>query len=254
MLFGVAMGHTGGVTRSNSSDMYDDAAAPCGGGLPEPYLRPAGGKVWQAEIVEKRSRFIAYARRTADEMAARAFIDEIRAEHPAARHHCPAYAIHQVGQNALRHSSDDGEPSGTAGRPILAVIDGAGLMDLTVVVVRYFGGTLLGTGGLVRAYTDATNAVLKTISVRRRVTRSAVELAVGHADAGRVEAELRGADGWEILDTAYDGAGARLTVMIGAERSASELAGMVAAMLGRPVELVDAGMHATDEVARNPLA
>lgn len=242
------MGHTGSVMGSENNFLSDGATP-----LPPAYLRPGAGR-WDAEIVEKRSRFIGYAQRVESEAEARAFIEEIRAEHPAARHHCPAYAIHQVGHTALRHSSDDGEPSGTAGRPILAVLDGAGLLDIAVVVVRYFGGTLLGTGGLVRAYTDASAAVVRKLTVCRRVARPAYALTVGHAEAGRVEAELRGADTWEVVDTSYDGSGATLTVLLGEGRSREELSGTVAAMLGQAVELYPAGVRSADERVRNPLA
>ena len=102
-----------------------------------------------AELVEKKSRFIGYAAPVVDEAAALAFVQEIKARHRDATHNCYAY---QAGDNdQFQRSSDDGEPSGTAGRPILEVIRGRGLKNTAVVVTRYFGGILLGTGGLVLA-------------------------------------------------------------------------------------------------------
>ena len=112
-----------------------------------------------AELVEKKSRFIGYAAPVADEAAALAFVQEIKARHRDATHNCYAY---QAGDNdQFQRSSDDGEPSGTAGRPILEVIRGRGLKNTAVVVTRYFGGILLGTGGLVRAYGAAAKQALE---------------------------------------------------------------------------------------------
>lgn len=117
--------------------------------------------VWErcrAELTERRSRFIATAERVETREQATAFINEIKAEFPDARHHVYAFALKEGGYN--KHS-DDGEPSGTGGIPVLNVINGAGLLDTAVVVTRYFGGVLLGTGGLSRAYSDAAALALK---------------------------------------------------------------------------------------------
>ena len=108
-----------------------------------------------AEITVKRSRFIATAAPAADREAALAVVEAVRATHPDARHHCWAWQ----GRSSAG-SSDDGEPAGTAGRPILGVIGHKGLIDAVVVISRYFGGTKLGAGGLVRAYAGAAEAVL----------------------------------------------------------------------------------------------
>lgn len=105
----------------------------------------------------KGSRFIALAAPVVDEKAVEHFIRETQARYPDARHHCWAYQLRQQGKTRF---NDDGEPSGSAGKPILAPIVGRQLMDVMVVVVRYFGGVKLGVGGLVRAYSQATNAVL----------------------------------------------------------------------------------------------
>lgn len=110
------------------------------------------------EIVEKKSRFIADVQAVCSEEEAIGFIETIKKRYWDARHHCYAYVLGEQGQT-LRFS-DDGEPSGTAGRPILEVLTGSGIRNLVLVVTRYFGGTLLGTGGLVRAYTQAAQAGL----------------------------------------------------------------------------------------------
>jgi uncharacterized YigZ family protein len=101
---------------------------------------------------------------------AKAFIAAIRAEFADATHNCYAFAAGPPGSTAMAGMSDDGEPSGTAGRPMLAVVLGSGIGDLAVVVTRYFGGTKLGTGGLVRAYSGGVKAVLAALPVREKVT------------------------------------------------------------------------------------
>lgn len=109
----------------------------------------------------KRSKFIGIVRAVSSISEAEALIQGERKKYHDAKHHCSAYIIRGIdGAPDIVHSSDDGEPSGTAGAPILEVLTGAGLKDVCLVVTRYFGGTLLGTGGLVRAYTDAAKAAL----------------------------------------------------------------------------------------------
>lgn len=120
----------------------------------------------EAEIVEKKSRFIATVRPVTSEEEAVAFIDEMKKKYYDARHNCSAFVI---GSNAqLTRSSDDGEPSGTAGRPMLEVILGSGIRNIAVVVTRYFGGTLLGTGGLVRAYSGVVKEALALCETARQ--------------------------------------------------------------------------------------
>ena len=117
----------------------------------------ARGSLTTGEIEIKRSRFITWIGRADDGGEARDLIAMAKSEYPDARHHCSAY-IHEVpGANRVERSSDDGEPSGTAGRPMLDVLVGSGLTDVAAVVIRYFGGVKLGTGGLVRAYSDAVS-------------------------------------------------------------------------------------------------
>ena len=108
------------------------------------------------EIVVKKSRFIATLQPVEDKEEAESFVAEMKKKYWDARHNCSAYILPAVpGQTAVLHSSDDGEPSGTAGKPMLSVLEGRQLSGVAVVVTRYFGGVLLGTGGLVRAYQDA---------------------------------------------------------------------------------------------------
>jgi YigZ family protein len=116
-----------------------------------------------AEIEIKKSKFIAHIAEIKSEDEAETFIKQTRKKYYDATHNCSAYILNS--DRGIRHSSDDGEPSGTAGKPILDVISGAGLSDIIVVVTRYFGGTELGTGGLVRAYSGAAAEVLKNAAV-----------------------------------------------------------------------------------------
>ncbi len=147
------------------------------------------GDTAEAEIVVLRSRFLARVRRVEDEPSAREFIAEVRAVDHDARHHCTAFVIGPDG--SLRRSNDDGEPSGTAGRPMLEVITGREVSDVAVVVTRWFGGTLLGTGGLARAYSDATSAVLDVAGVRERVLWRRATVTAPIAEVGSVESRLR---------------------------------------------------------------
>src|SRR5512138_2097108 len=128
--------------------------------MPKPYTIPLNEI--RREHVVVNSRFIATLAPVFSIDEARAFIARIKKEFVDASHNVPAYII--GGGNAVtEYSSDDGEPSGTAGRPALAVLRGSGLGDVAVVITRYFGGTLLGTGGLVKAYTESTQLVTKSV-------------------------------------------------------------------------------------------
>lgn len=142
------------------------------GRMVAPYLIPL--EQTRRELIVVNSRFIATLAPAASTEEARAFIKSIRAEFADASHNVPAYII-GGGNNVTEYCSDDGEPQGTAGRPALAVLRGSGLGDLAVVVTRYFGGTLLGTGGLVKAYTESTQLVVNAV---RRARRIAVHLAL----------------------------------------------------------------------------
>ena len=117
----------------------------------------------EGELVEKKSRFIATVRPVHSEEEVLAFIEEVKKKYWDARHNCFAYVIGVT--NPTLRCSDDGEPAGTAGKPMLDVLTGEGLHDTAVVVTRYFGGTLLGTGGLVRAYQGAVKEGLQASTV-----------------------------------------------------------------------------------------
>ncbi len=136
--------------------------------LPTEAAYPVPACEVQREIVVVNSRFIAALAPAATVEDARAFIARIRREFPDATHHVPAYIV-GGGASAVAHASDDGEPAGSAGRPVLAVLQGSGLGDVVVVVTRYFGGTKLGIGGLVRAYTQAAQSVVMAVPRARKV-------------------------------------------------------------------------------------
>ncbi|MBN1935955.1 MAG: YigZ family protein [Anaerolineae bacterium] len=129
------------------------------------------------EIVVVNSRFIVTAAPAFSVQEAKAFISRIRAEFYDATHNVPVYLIGH-GSSTIAHCSDDGEPPGTAGRPALAVLQGSGLGNVAVVITRYFGGTRLGTGGLVRAYGDAMREVLNTLPRAAQVSTHTTLLAV----------------------------------------------------------------------------
>ena len=148
----------------------------------------------ETDLEVKRSHFLGRAARTRTQEEARAFIASVRTAHPTARHHCSAFIVTVPGGRPIERSNDDGEPSGTAGQPMLETLRGTGLANTTVVVARYFGGTLLGTGGLVRAYSEATARALARASRVELIRRHLWDLRVPVAQAGRIEAELRSRD------------------------------------------------------------
>jgi uncharacterized YigZ family protein len=155
----------------------------------------------RSELVERRSRFVATADYTPSVDEARAFIDEMRREYPDATHHVYAFAV-GFGSSVTHGMSDDGEPSGTAGRPTLAVVRGSGLGDVCVVTTRYFGGTKLGTGGLVRAYTAAAQLVLEGLPTMVREEKRTVVFSVPYARF-EVVSRLVAAHGGEIADADF---------------------------------------------------
>ncbi|NJL05519.1 MAG: YigZ family protein [Chloroflexaceae bacterium] len=134
----------------------------------------------RAELRFSNSRFIGSATHTDTVDAAKAYIAQIRAEMPDATHHVYAYLI-GYGASVTAGMSDAGEPSGTAGRPALAVLRGSGLGDVTLVLTRYFGGTLLGTGGLVKAYGDTAKAVLEALPRTERIPTSTIMISIAYA-------------------------------------------------------------------------
>jgi len=154
----------------------------------------------EGEIVEKKSRFIAHVQATRTEEEAVSFIESEKKRYWDARHHYYAYILGEQGET-VRYS-DDGEPSGTAGRPILEVLTGSGIRNLTLVVTRYFGGTLLGTGGLVRAYTQAAQAGLAESRVAVMRYGHALTVETDYNGIGKIQ-YLLGQRGIPIEESVY---------------------------------------------------
>jgi uncharacterized YigZ family protein len=169
----------------------------------EPYLVPA--TLQRTETTVANSRFIATVALVESVEAARQFLDDIRAEMPDANHHVYAYRI-GYGNSTIEGMSDDGEPTGTAGPPTLSVLRGTKLGDVIIVITRYFGGTKLGTGGLVRAYTEAAHIAFNTLEVTEKIEKALVRIVLpysyyeqikrliashqGHLQAEQFEAEV----------------------------------------------------------------
>ena len=139
----------------------------------------------EAELVEKKSRFIATVRPVESEEEAAAFIEEMKKKYYDARHNCSAYVLGSKAQ--LTRSSDDGEPSGTAGRPMLEVLLGSGIRNVAAVVTRYFGGTLLGTGGLVRAYSGVLKEALEKCETARQHFGVRFEIRADYNAVGKIQ-------------------------------------------------------------------
>jgi uncharacterized YigZ family protein len=192
------------------------------------------------------SRFIATAAPVFSVDEAKAFVARIRAEFPDATHNVPVFLVGH-GASVIAHASDDGEPSGTAGRPALAVLQGSGLGDVAVVVTRYFGGTKLGTGGLVRAYGDAVRALLEVLPRARKVPTQTLLVATPYPFFERVRLAVE-AHGGLILDEEF-AAEVTVTVRFPVER--------VPAFRARLQELsgntVEAAIVARDEATIMPL-
>lgn len=211
---------------------------------PERYAVLAGPVDAETEV--RRSRFLCRLRRVAGEDAARAAVAEARAEHRLARHHCTAFVIGP--DRRLRRSSDDGEPAGTAGAPMLDALaqhdtghPGAPLSDVVAIVVRYFGGVLLGAGGLVRAYSDAVSTALDAAGFVARERHQRFGLLAPHDRAGRWEYELRLA-GVDTEPPEYGARGVLLRLGVPADDEAvSRLEARVAAVTQGAGRLEPAG-------------
>jgi uncharacterized YigZ family protein len=191
---------------------------------------PIPASTARVEIIVVNSRFIGTAGPTPSVEAARAFIAGIRAELPDATHHCHAFLV-GYGASVTAGLSDDGEPAGTAGRPMLAVLRGAGLGDITVVVTRYFGGTLLGTGGLVRAYGDATRAVLDLLPRGERVDLRPLVARVSYGAYAAARRALEGAGA--TIDAEEFGADVRLEASVPVDSYAQAAAALAEATAGQ---------------------
>lgn len=152
------------------------------------------------EIVIQKSRFIAHVNRAETEEEAQNFIQYIKKIHWNATHNCSAYLIGE--HNQIQKANDDGEPSGTAGVPILEVLKKRDLRDTVVVVTRYFGGIKLGAGGLIRAYGKATSEGLDAVGIVERKLMRVMETTIDYTWLGKVENELRGSI-YQIKDIHY---------------------------------------------------
>ena len=159
-----------------------------------PRYRVPAGNVRVEDRIEK-SRFIASAARASSSDQARAFVDTLRAEFPDATHHCFAFVAGPPGTSAAIGSSDDGEPAGTAGRPMLSVLLNSGVGEVVAVVTRYFGGVKLGKGGLVRAYTGAVQHALREMETVERVTMLDGLVVVAYAQVDAVRRAIERAGG-----------------------------------------------------------
>ncbi|WP_424532199.1 YigZ family protein [Sphaerisporangium viridialbum] len=177
--------------------------------MAEPYLTVSG--FTEHEIEVRRSRFICALMPVTEEGQAAGFVAARRKSHHAARHTCSAYVI--GGDRRIQRADDDGEPSGTAGIPMLEVLNRRGLADTIAVVTRYFGGILLGAGGLARAYGGAVAETLDRAEILTMVPARVMTVRVGHAQAGRLENDLR-ASGHAVRDVSY---GADVAVQVGVD-------------------------------------
>lgn len=166
-----------------------------------PDLRP--GEVFRVEQTIKRSRFIASVGHTPDVEEAKAFIEQIKAEFEDARHNCWAYCAGAAGSTDRIGASDDGEPHGTAGRPMLTAVTHSGIGEVTVVVTRYFGGILLGTGGLVKAYQSSVKMALEGVPTRVRTKTKRIQFSVEHRFVNQVLRKIEAVNG-RILEKNFD--------------------------------------------------
>ena len=169
-------------------------------GVMESWLIPAAPVTVVEEI--KKSRFITMLAHTDGVEAAKAFVESVRAEHPDARHHCVAWVAGAPDDSQQLGFSDDGEPAGTAGKPMLAQLMGSGVGEITAVVVRYYGGILLGTGGLVKAYGGGVNQALRQLTTQRKTPLTEYTLQCEYSQLTGIEALLGQCDG-KIINSDY---------------------------------------------------
>lgn len=185
----------------------------------------------EAEIIEKKSRFIAAVQPVRTEEEALAFIAGLKKKYWNATHNCWAYVVGERGE--IARCSDDGEPQGTAGRPMLEVLQGQEIRDVVVVVTRYFGGTLLGTGGLVRAYSRSVQAGLSASVVLEKLRGSRLTVETDYNGAGKIQ-YLLGQRGLRALDTQYSDR-VKITVLVPEEAVPEFLKAVTEATSGKAV-------------------
>lgn len=158
------------------------------------------GELTECEIIIQKSRFIGYAKRAETEKEALEFIESLKAKHRSANHNCSAYLIGE--HDSIQKANDDGEPSGTAGFPMLEVLKKQGLKDTVVVVTRYFGGIKLGGGGLIRAYGKATTEAIAASGVVERRLHFLMKVTIDYNWLGKMENEVRNSD-YPLKDIQY---------------------------------------------------
>ena len=202
------------------------------------YFVPTGAS--ETELVEKRSRFLGHVWPVESEEEARARIEEIRKKHYDARHHCWCYRIREGG---VERYSDDGEPQGTAGQPMLNVFQRENVVNVCCVVTRYFGGILLGAGGLVRAYTQGAKDALDAagISVVRRWVAMEVPCTYAQFESTRREVESFGG----VVEQVDYGADVVLSVLLPEER-AEEFSARILDVSAGTIEVLEAGERFQD--------
>jgi len=181
-----------------------------------------------SEIVVTKSRFIGNLVSISSASEAEEFINTVRKKYNDARHNCWAYIVMEGGQ-IINKCSDDGEPSGTAGRPILSIMEGAGLVNAVCTVTRYFGGVLLGTGGLVRAYSDAASGALENANVSPIRRGVYITFVCDYPDEGGIRRLLESED-YAITDSGYTD---KVTItVLGPEEKSQALMSRITDMTG----------------------
>jgi len=165
----------------------------------------------ETEFLDRNSRFITSASPAFSVKEAQNFIKRIESRYPDAHHHVPLYLIGH-GASIIAHCSDDGEPSGTAGRPALAVLQGSGIGDIAVVITRFFGGTKLGTGGLVRAYGDSVRNLLKSLPLAMKVPTTTLMFVIPYSLFEQTQLMITNHVG-KVMDKAF-GADVTMTVRL----------------------------------------
>ncbi|GAA0939892.1 IMPACT family protein [Nonomuraea longicatena] len=203
--------------------------------MPAPYLTLKTPIEHETEA--RRSRFVCAIAPAASAEEAIAFIAGRRRLHASATHNCTAYVIGE----RLQKGDDDGEPGGTAGTPMVQALVGRGFSDVVAVVTRYFGGVLLGAGGLVRAYGSAVTETLDRVEPVRMVPARSVRVSVAHDQAGRVENDLR-ASRFAVSEVVY-GAAVEFAVAVGVDEVAGFQEWVAALTAGRARVVVEGEMH-----------
>lgn len=196
----------------------------------------------EAEIIEKKSRFIATVKPVKSEEEAIAFIETLKKKYWNASHNCFAYVVGEHFQ--IQRCSDDGEPSGTAGKPMLDVLLGEEIHDTAVVVTRYFGGTLLGTGGLVRAYQASTKAGLNASTLITKIYGRKISVQTDYTGLGKIQYIL-GQRGIKILSSEYTDQ-VRLEVLLSEEEAQSVMTEITEGTNGQAVMEVVAECYFAD--------